>query len=380
MKRIRSAIIGTGSISRAHVRATQQIQERAARGDAPALEGLDLQLVAAMDVNGERAAAYCAQHGIPHAYASVDELLRGEQPDLVHICTPPGPHCDLIVQCLEGGAWVLCEKPLCGSLAEMDRIEDAERRTGRYCSSIFQIRFGSGAQHLKRLIDANALGRPLVGVCQTTWYRDAAYYAVPWHARWQEAFGGPTMTLGIHTMDLFLWLLGEWREVSAMAGRLDRQIEVEDVSVAIAELESGLLATLMNSALSPRQETYLRIDCQKGTAEARYLYSHTNAAWSYSLSDHPAFHATPEQLRELEGWRALEGDEPSGQSAQLAALLRALLRGERPPVSGPDVRRTLEFVSCLYKSAAERAPVRRGTLERTDPFYQRVYGTLAQTL
>jgi predicted dehydrogenase len=112
------------------------------------------------------------------------------QPDLVHIVTPPGTHLDLAVKSLEAGAWVYCEKPLVTSLAQFDRIEDAEARTGRYVSTVFQWRFGSAARHLKRLIQAGEMGRPLVGVCQTLWYRGLAYYQLPWRGQWATETGG----------------------------------------------------------------------------------------------------------------------------------------------------------------------------------------------
>ncbi|HYY79812.1 MAG TPA: Gfo/Idh/MocA family oxidoreductase [Actinomycetes bacterium] len=59
---------------------------------------------------------------IPRAYADVDPMLAAEQPDLVHIATPPHTHVDLTIRCPQAGAWVLCEKPLCGTLADLDRM------------------------------------------------------------------------------------------------------------------------------------------------------------------------------------------------------------------------------------------------------------------
>src|SRR5205823_3514473 len=154
-------------------------------------------------------------------------------PEIVHICTPPGTHTPLVLQCLNAGAWVFCEKPLCASLAELDRIEQAEQRTGRYVASVFQNRYGAGATHLKGLIERGELGRPLVAICHTTWYRPPSYYDVPWRGKWETELGGTTMGHGIHEIDLTLTLLGRWREVRATMGTLDRQIEVEDVSMAI---------------------------------------------------------------------------------------------------------------------------------------------------
>ena len=68
-------------------------------------------------------------------------------------------------------------------------------------------------------------------------------------------------------------------------------------------------------------------------------------------------------------------DIPSSHAAQLSAFLDALERGERPPVSGPDVRGTIEFLAALYKAAMTGQPVRRGSIQPGDPFYQRMNGS-----
>lgn len=351
----RAALIGTGNIARAHVEAVQACAGR-------------VDLVAAMDLDAARCASFCAQHGIARSYHDVDALLAAERLDLVLICTPPATHVPLIVRCLEAGAWVLCEKPLCGSLADLDTIAAAETRSGTYCASIFQIRFGAAGQHLHRLIESGELGRPLVALCQTTWYRAQAYFDIPWHGQWAQAFGGPTMQLGIHTMDFFLWLWPDWEEVIATAATLDHQMEVEDVSLALVRFGSGALATLLNSAVSPRQETVLRLDFQRATVEAHYLYRYGNEDWRFDIP------AGATWSGDLERWRAIPSDARASHGGQLAQLLDAMARGERPPASGPDVRRTLEFTTSLYKSASIGRPVRRGSIGPDDLYYRSVNG------
>ncbi|HEY4026866.1 MAG TPA: Gfo/Idh/MocA family oxidoreductase [Candidatus Dormibacteraeota bacterium] len=348
----RVAIVGTGGIAGAHVRA---IRANAGRAD----------LVAAVDVDAGRLGAFCDEHGIA-GYPDVVEMLDRERPDLVCIATPPAPHAELSVLCLEHGAWVLCEKPLCASLAELDRIAAAEARTGRHCASVFQWRFGSAGQHLKGLIERGELGRPLVGICQTTWFRSQEYYDRPWRGRWETELGGASMGHGIHAMDLFLWLLGDWREVSAMLGTLDRAIQVEDASAAVVRFAGGALGTVMNSVLSPREETYLRLDFQRATVEVRALYHYTNGHWTF----------TPAPGAGDEVWQ-IPADEASSHGAQLRRLLDSMEGGTPPPAGTAEVRPTFEFLSSLYRSAAEGRPVRRGEIAPGDPFYAHVGGTLA---
>jgi predicted dehydrogenase len=353
------AIIGTGSIADAHLAALKAMGDR-------------VQAVAAMDVDRARADAFCAEHGL-RAYRDAEALLAAEQPDLVHIATPPGTHHDLIVRSLQAGAWVWCEKPLCLSLAELDSIAQVERASVAYCSSVCQWRFGSGALHLKALIEAAALGRPLVGTCLTTWYREEAYFRVPWRAYWATAGGGPSLGHGIHLMDLFLWLLGDWQEVCAMSGTLDRPIEVEDVSMATVRFSNGALGSIVNSLLSPRQETALRLDFQRATVELKGLYGYSNKDWQYT---------PPEGSRDAETVAALARiptERASSHESQLADLLDCMDRGERPPASTEDVRATIEFITCLYKAAAIGRIVQRGSIGHDDPYYRHVAGQTLHT-
>ena len=355
-RRFRVAIAGAGGIAdEAHVPALRSVADR-------------VELVAAVDVDTDRLGAFCARHGIPAGYTSLEEMLATERPDLVHLCTPPALHLDQAVACLNAGAWVLVEKPPCLSLAEYDRIAAAEREGGPYASVVFQHRFGSGARYLRQLVDAGTLGRPLVALCNTTWYRDHAYFAVPWRGKWATEGGGPTMGHGIHQMYLLLSVVGEWTEVRAMAGRLDRELETEDVSMALVRFASGTMASVVNSVLSPREESYLRFDFTEATVELTHLYGYRATDWRYT----PAPHRNGAMQ-----WSAPADETPSSHAAQLPLLLDAMDRGQRPPASGAEGRQTLELVTGLYRAALTGQPVRRDELGPHDPFYDRLHGDVA---
>ena len=354
MSKLRTAIVGTGGIAGAHVRADQLNADR-------------VDLVAAVDIDPARLDAFADEHGIPERFTDLATMLAAVKPDIVHICTPPGLHCGQIETVLDAGAWVFCEKPLCASLAEFDRITAAEARSGNYCSSVFQWRYGDGGQHLKRLIADNALGRPLLANVLTVWYRDAAYYAVPWRGKWATELGGVTMGHGIHAMDFLLWLYGDWREVRAMMGTLDHDIEVEDVSLAQVRFANGAMANITNSVVSPRQESYVRFDFEKATVEVTHLYRYKNEDWRFTGID-----TVPAD--EVAAWAELPADVVDFHSAQFAAFLDAYDAGERPPVSGADVRPTLEFLAALYKSAITGQPVLRGSIGPDDPYYTAMCG------
>ncbi|WP_425246280.1 Gfo/Idh/MocA family protein [Streptomyces sp. NEAU-NA10] len=357
-RRIRAAVIGTGAIARgSHLPALDQL---AAEGET--------EVVAAVDIDAGAVEAFCAEGGVPHAYTDLERMLAEQRPDLVTICTPPTLHREQSVAALRAGAWVWCEKPPVPTLADYDAVEAEEvAEGGPYASIVFQHRFGSGSRHVGRLLAEGALGRPLVAHCQTTWYRDTAYYAVPWRGRWQTEGGGPAMGHGIHQMDLLLDLLGPWSEVRAMAGRLVHDVETEDVSTALVRFDNGALATIVNSVLSPDEVSRIRIDCEQATVELTHLYGHSNANWRIT----PAPGVPGDRAA---AWQDFGADVPSSHLAQLRALVASMRAGERPRSSGADGRTSLELITALYKSAFTDTTVKRGEIGPGDPFYTALHG------
>lgn len=352
MARIKAAIVGTGGIAGSHIKAWEAWAE-------------EVEPVAAVDIDGARAAEFATQHGIPRTYTDTAKMLERETPDLVHICTPPAFHFPIIERCLQAGAWVLCEKPLCSSLEQLDRIAELERETGAACASVFQWRFGSAAQRVRELSDAGQFGRSLVVLCDTTWYRDDSYYAVPWRGTWASELGGVSMGHAIHIIDLMVWLMGDWSNITAVTGTLERAIEVEDVAMAIVRFENRALCSIVNSVLSPRQETRLRLDYQRATVEVTGLYGYSNANWSITpLEGHNDV---------LTNWPP-EVDVASSHAAQLGHVLNAMKTGTPPPANVAEVRATFELLTALYKSGRTGQPVRRGSITSGDPFYHHIAG------
>ncbi|MFG1641068.1 Gfo/Idh/MocA family protein [Amycolatopsis sp. NPDC049252] len=353
-KRLRIAVVGAGGIAKSHWAAYEAHRD-------------DVDMVAVADVDETRAAAFCTEAVGAVPYQDLDTLLAEQEPDLVSVCTPPGLHVEQVKKVLVSGAWAWCEKPPCRSLAEYDEIVAAEREGGPYAAFVFQHRFGSAAGRFRTLLADGELGRPLVAHCQTTWYRDAAYYAVPWRGKWATEGGGPAMGHGIHQMDLLVHLLGDWAEVRAMTARLVHEVETEDVSTALVRFESGALATVVNSVLSPDEVSRIRIDCENATVELTHLYGYRGKDWHYT----PAPHVVADRTTR---WSSAPDDVASSHTAAFAPVLAAYRAGQRPPCSGADGRQVLELVAALYKSAFTGAGVRRGEIVPHDPFYRSIAG------
>jgi predicted dehydrogenase len=351
---IRVAVVGTGGIARG-----QHLPALAALGDR-------VRVVAVVDVNAELVEQTGEEWSVLGRYTDLGEMLTAEHPDLVVVSTPPGAHKAAVIASLDAGANVLCEKPPALSLEEYDEVASHEGENGPYATYVFQHRFGSGAERLRQHIEEATFGRLFVGVCNTLWYRDPAYFEAPWRGRWATEGGGPTMGHGIHQMDLLLSLLGAWHDVTAVMSRLARDVETEDVSFAIVRFESGAVVSIANSLLSPRETSYLRFDFEDATVELEHLYGYDNADWRWT----PAPHVDPAVIA---GWEP-EGNVASSHLAQLDALVTSLERGERPRASGQDGRRSLELIAGMYRSAITHQRVLRSELVSGDPFYSAMNG------
>lgn len=354
MEPIRVAIVGTGNIARHHVESLRDL-------------GDEVRVVGAVDIHRERLSAFCARYGVPAQYTDVASLLEQEHPDIVHVCTPPGAHYGQALECLRAGSNVLVEKPPTLNLAELDSLIEAEQKFSASLATVFQHRFGAGALRLRSMMDAGVLGRPLVAICHTTWFRDQAYFDVEWRGRWDTEGGGPTMGHGIHQMDLLCAILGDWTEVRAVARQQARRMATEDLSMAHVSFANGALASVVNSMLSIREETYLRFDFERATVELTHLYGYGDDDWRIT----PA----PEYAEEvMAAWRAAATGVRSNHRAQFAEVLRSLRAGTPPPVTSVESRRTMQLVAGVYASAFTGAAVRPQDLGSDSPFYHRMEG------
>ncbi|WP_433676227.1 Gfo/Idh/MocA family protein [Microbacterium gorillae] len=327
---LRVALVGTGGVSRLHAEAVAAYPHA--------------QIVAVTDLHPDSAAAFAEQWGVPASYPDLIRLLAEEHPDVVLVCTPPGAHRGQVIAALESGAHVVVEKPPASSLVELDDMRRAAVAADRRLAVVFQQRTGTAAAHVKSLLASGALGRPLLAVCNTLWFRDADYFAVPWRGKWATEGGGTTLGHGIHQLDLLAHLLGDWSSVQGRLWRLDRETETEDMSTATVTFANGTVAQVTTSAVSPCETSSIRIDTQRATITVDHLYGHGHENWR--ITPAPGFEA------EAKGWVFPEHEEPSSHAPLLRDVFDALRAGTDLPETADHPARSFEIVAAIYASAA----------------------------
>ena len=303
-------------------------------------------VVAVCDVDEGRLVAIADEFSVPRRTRSFYEVLRMDDVDIVDICTPARLHFGQILGALSAGKEIVCEKPLVGSLAEIDRVIAAEKEAAGRVMPIFQYRFGDGVQKAKRIIDLGVVGNPFLATVETSWKRTPKYYQTSWRGRWETERGGVLLMHAIHTHDLMTWLMGPVASVFGYTATRVNPIEVEDCAVASLVMASGALASLAATLGSQREISRLRLCFEHVTFESTHApYSPGNDPWEITP-------ASPEA--ELRIAEALADYRPvsSRYEGQLGAYHAALTAGGPLPVTLADARSSLELATALYHSAA----------------------------
>jgi predicted dehydrogenase len=303
------------------------------------------------DLDRERARRLAAKAPECGVSTSFDEVLARGDIDVVDICLPPCLHRAAILAALAAGKHVVCEKPLVGSLAEVDEVEQAARTARRMLLPVFQFRFGNGLGKLRRLIELGLAGTPFVATLETHWNRGAAYYAVPWRGRRASELGGAVLGHAIHAHDLLTVALGPVRHLSARIASRVNPIETEDCAAILLEMASGALVTSSVTLGAASEISRLRFCFSKLTAESGLEpYRPSSEPWTFAARD-------PAQQPAIDAPLAAWVPHEEG-FAHLFALFHSALEGSSPPpVTVADARASLELVTAVYHSAATGAAV-----------------------
>lgn len=338
MSTISFAIVGCGHIANKHIEAIRNIP--------------NAELIAVCDTNPTRLNEYTEQHGV-RGYLSLDDMLEQEAKlDVVSICTPSGLHAPLAVQAAAAKKHIIVEKPIALTLEDADRIITACEDNGVKLSVVHPNRFRPAVMELKKLKDAGHFGKLSHVNATVRWNRDQAYYdQAPWRGT-KEMDGGVLMNQAIHNLDLMYWLTGPVEEVQAYNATRLRNIEAEDVSVAVLKFKDGTLGIIEAAAtIYPKNyEESLSIFGERGTA----VISGRTANWmKHLIFEGVSEEETAQIINQIE-------QDPFGTPGHqhiIADMAQAIREDREPLVTGQDGRNALQLVLTVYEAAERHAPV-----------------------
>jgi predicted dehydrogenase len=329
--KLRVAVVGCG-IGKSHILAYRALPDQ-------------FEVLAICDVQEAKAREVATDYEIPRVFTDLAELCRVDDVDVIDICTPSYLHYAHTLQVLESGKHAICEKPVAGSLREVDHLIRAEAASGKRVMPIFQYRFGHGLQKLKYLMAQGIAGRAYLTTVETAWRRRAEYYAVPWRGKWETELGGPLVTLAIHAHDALTYVLGPAKSVFARTTTLVNPIETDDCISASLQMADGSIASLSVTTGSAAEISRHRFCFSGLTAESNTEpYRNTTDPWIFTGD-------TPELAQQIE--EALVGLEllPEGFMGQMGRFYDALVSDADLPVTLSDARNSLELITAIYHSA-----------------------------
>lgn len=327
------AVIGVG-IGRSHI----------VEGYVPNADKFSVKVLC--DLNEERMNAVGDEFAIAKRVTRFEDVLAMDDIDIIDICTPPMLHHPMVMAALKAGKHVICEKPLVGSLAQVDEVIAEEKRSAGKLMPVFQYRFGNGIEQAKAIIDAGIAGKPFMGTVETLWRRDAGYYAVPWRGKWATELGGVLMGHAIHPHDLFTYLMGDIERVFGRVATRVNPIEVEDTISASLVMKSGALASFTATLGSADDITRIRLAFENVTFESDHAaYNPGEKLWKIQPRN-PETAARIDAL--LKDWKHV----PSRFETQMARFHDALTGVGPLPVTSKDSRRSLELVTAFYHSSS----------------------------
>jgi 1,5-anhydro-D-fructose reductase (1,5-anhydro-D-mannitol-forming) len=196
---------------------------------------------------------------------SAESITDSESIDVVFICTPNYLNMPLTIRSLKNGKHVFCEKPPAFSGSDVKKIMDVEKKSGKVLMYGFNHRHHGSVKKMKEIVDSGELGEVL-------WMRgrygksvNADFYD-DWRSDINKAGGGILMDQGIHMVDLFLYLSGDFNKVHAAVSNLYWDMNVEDnVFATLENTETGVVASLHSTMTQWRHLFSLEVFLKKGS-------------------------------------------------------------------------------------------------------------------
>jgi predicted dehydrogenase len=293
------------------------------------------QRMEAIAASGAASIAAVADPAVEGSLSSLDELL-GAGVDGVVIATPSAMHAEQAIAVLERGVPVFCQKPLALDAAAARRVVDAARAADVLLAVDFSYRFTRAARRLREVVRSGALGEIFAAdlVFHNAYGPDKAWFSDP-----ELSGGGCVIDLGIHLLDLALWLLGNV-EVESVAGRL-HDAPLEDHAEAQIVLAGGPVVRLTCSwHLHAGRDCVLEASLY-GTQGGVSLRNVGGSFYDFVADRYDGTHT--EVL-------ATPPDDWSGRAA--VDWARRVAAGERFDGQIEDVVRVHEIVDLLYERRA----------------------------
>jgi len=345
LKTLRIGIIGSGGIAQnAHLPGYQKSEA--------------VELVACCDARPETARQAADKFKIPHVYTDYREMLKKEKLDAVSVCTPNAFHLGPTVAALNAGVHVICEKPIAMNAREGEAMCKAARRNKRILMVGLNNRFAANSQALKKFVDKGEMGNIYFARAQALRRRGIPGWGV--FIEKSKSGGGPLIDIGVHILDLALWLMGHPEPVSVSGGtycnfgkRKDifapwgswdpKRYTVEDMGVGFVRFKNGATLVLETSWAAHIDEDVWKVSLV-GTEGGGV----TDPLKVLQEKHKTLIDVTPRHVPNVE----------SSHTEEIKAFTRAVREGKPSPIPGEQALMVTRILDGIYRSSATGREVR----------------------
>lgn len=332
MEKARIGVVGLGSVAQlVHLPNLSKIN--------------NAEITAVSEIKSSRLNAIAEKFGVKAKYRDHLEMLEKSELDAVIIATPTSTHKDIALDCIKAGKDILIEKPMARSFVEAKQIVDAAKKANVKLMVGMNLRFRPDIMLLRSLINSGEIGSTYY--VRAGWIRQQSS-TEKWFTKKEESGGGVITDLGIHLIDLSLWLLGYPQVESVSAKNFFHNTKsVEDTSISFIRCKNSSVISLESSWSLPveKDHFYLNLYGTKGSYSSNPFRVYKKMVENYmdltpSQSDNTATLFKKSYMNELKSF--------------IGAV-----KGLNPVFSpGEESMERMKIIEAMYKSASENMEVK----------------------
>jgi predicted dehydrogenase len=346
-KKLKVGVIGVGGIAQTHFPGWKA---------SP-----DAEVVAISDVDGATAKRIGQEQQVALVYDKAEELIANKDIDIIDVCTPNAYHAPLSIKALEAGKHVICEKPLAPTPADIKKMIAARNKSGKLLMTAQHFRFMPSTKVLKAELDSGVLGS--VYHARSWMLRRSGAPMRPGFIMKKHSGGGPCIDIGVHILDLTLWMMGNPRPVSVSGvtqdklsrqpgafsdwgGPIAKEWDVEEFASAFVRFANGATLILECSWLLNH----------KTTGEDMQMWLYGDKGGSHWPSNEIL--KTNNTTKTHSNTQLLSGNGMEPHALECVAFADAVANGKPSPVPAEQSMDVIAILDGLYRSAAAGSEVK----------------------
>jgi UDP-N-acetylglucosamine 3-dehydrogenase len=307
MKKLGTAVVGTGFWGKNHARVYKDLQET--------------DLLAVCDIDAARARAVADQFGAK-PYTSVRKMLQNEEIKAVSVCTWSTSLARVAIEAVKAGKHVLVEKPMAASAKQAEKLVDEAKRNRVHLTVGFLMRFIPGLQQMKKAVEEKTIGELVSATAKRV-------------SQWPERIGdvGVVKDTAIHDIDVMLYLFNEDPiAVYAKTGSM-RNKKFEDYAQIMLTFEKGKTAFIESNWLTPYKTRILIATGSEAIMNLDYI---------------------TQELRIEDAKETVQPRYPTTEplKLELRHFANCVLGKEKPLITGLDGLRALRIAEAALKSSS----------------------------